>query len=76
MDVARPHSIYLVWLAEHGICRLALYLLLLFTICSACIDRAETPSFGVRAVLWVRVMFQFSLVAFMVVGAFLGRAYF
>ena len=76
-DVHGPHSIYFGVLAEHGFIGLFLYLTLL----ASCAISAR------RVLRWARLcgdevaanyanMFCFSLVGFLVSGAFLGRQYF
>lgn len=76
-DVHGPHSIYFGVLAEHGFIGLGLYLSL---VASSFVSLRRV---GRRARLWgndraayYAVMLQFSLVAFLIGGAFLGRAYF
>jgi putative inorganic carbon (HCO3(-)) transporter len=76
-DVHGAHSIYFSVLAEHGFIGLCLYLLLLAS------SLMSLGSVGRRARLlgddraaYYAVMLQLSIVAFMIGGAFLGRAYF
>jgi probable O-glycosylation ligase (exosortase A-associated) len=76
-DVHGPHSIYFGVLAEHGFTGLSLYLCLI-ALCLAelwGIARRSRRSFDERAASYAD-MFRFSLVGFLVSGAFLGRAYF
>lgn len=72
-----PHSIYFGVLAEHGFPGLTLYLLL---IGSCFVSLRKAHKYGMywedERALNFAPMLQLSLVAFMVTGAFLGRAYF
>jgi putative inorganic carbon (HCO3(-)) transporter len=77
-DYEGPHSIYFQVLAEHGFVGLGLFLLLL----ASCIfslqvlrDRAKRMPVTYWIIPYAK-MLQVSLLAFMVSGAFLGRAYF
>jgi putative inorganic carbon (hco3(-)) transporter len=76
-DVHGPHSIYFGVLAEHGFVGLGLYLLLL---ASCFLDLARVRRFGRRhdddRICAYANMLQVCLLAFLVAGAFLGRAYF
>jgi len=77
MDVHGPTQYLFCVLAEHGFVGLALYLLLLFTILFGLYRTGRDAVFwGEEAGVWVRVMFQFSLVAFNGCRCVLGRAYF
>ena len=76
-DVHGPHSIYFGVLAEHGFTGLALYL----TLIGSCVlslrrivkvARSQGDSLSAN----YANMLRFSLVGFLVSGAFLGRAYF
>lgn len=76
-DIRGPHSIYFGVLAEHGYVGLALYLTLLF----ACFSGLWKVTKQARAhddpvVAAYAQMLQFSLIAFLTSGMFLGRAYF
>lgn len=76
-DVHGPHSIYFGVLAEHGFTGLFLYLSLV-ALCIGelyMIIRRGRRSGDEVAVSYAN-MFRFSLVGFLVSGAFLGRAYF
>jgi probable O-glycosylation ligase (exosortase A-associated) len=76
-DLHGPHSIYFQVLAEHGFVGLALYLTLIAS-CFLSIRRLvrEANERGDRTIRAYANMFRFSLVGFLVSGAFLGRAYF
>jgi putative inorganic carbon (hco3(-)) transporter len=72
-----PHSVYFQILAEHGYVGLALYLALLascFLMARRIIRNARY--FDDPVIEKYAIMFQISLIAFVVSGAFLGRAYF
>ena len=76
-DVHGPHSIYFGVLAEHGFIGLALYLSLVIS----CFVSLWQVSWHAKC--WENehagnyaAMLQFSLLAFLASGAFLGRAYF
>lgn len=76
-DVHGPHSVYFGVLGEHGFVGLGLYLTL---VCS-CFMSLRRIIKGARArgddiAEAYAHMFQFSLVAFLTCGLFLGRAYF
>ena len=77
IDVHGPHSIYFGVLAEHGYIGLLLYLSLILS-CFAGTSRVIKLARLHRDQLVLNYgnMFRFSLVAFLVSGAFLGRAYF
>jgi putative inorganic carbon (hco3(-)) transporter len=76
-DVHGPHSIYFGVLAEHGFPGLLLYLcLLLSTLLRLQRLLRYARRWGDQLVAAYAPMLQFSLLAFMVSGAFLGRAYF
>lgn len=72
-----PHSIYFQVLAEHGYIGLGLYLLLMISalICSYQLARQARRRGDQEAANFAN-MFQFSLIAFLASGTFLGRAYF
>ena len=72
-----PHSIYFGVMAEHGFPGLALYLCLIFS-CFMSLQRAKRYGrlWGDERTILYSLMLQFSLLAFMITGAFLGRAYF
>ncbi len=76
-DVHGPHSIYFGVLAEHGFVGLALYLLLLG---SCFVDLAKVRRFarreGDERIRGYANMIEICLLAFLIVGTFLGRAYF
>jgi putative inorganic carbon (hco3(-)) transporter len=76
-DVHGPHSVYFGVLAEHGFVGLGLYLLLL---ASCFVNLARIRRFGREQgddrICGYANMLQVCLLAFMVAGAFLGRAYF
>jgi probable O-glycosylation ligase (exosortase A-associated) len=76
-DVHGPHSIYFGVLAEHGFIGLFLYLSLI-TSCFISLHQVRKHALVVGDAPGVNyaVMLQFSLVGFLVSGAFLGRAYF
>ena len=76
-DVHGPHSIYFGVLAEHGFVGLTLYLALVASCCGALfwISR-RADRYDDRRSLYYAYMLQFSLIGFLVSGAFLGRAYF
>ncbi|HXI40424.1 MAG TPA: putative O-glycosylation ligase, exosortase A system-associated, partial [Bryobacteraceae bacterium] len=76
-DVHGPHSIYFGVLAEHGFIGLFLYLLLLAsTFMNLRQVHKYARSWGDERANNYAFMLQFSLLAFMISGAFLGRAYF
>lgn len=77
LDVHGPHSVYFGVLAEHGFPGLMLYLTLVgwsFLSTFRLVRRAENYDDDV-AIRYAQ-MLRFSLVGFLVSGAFLGRAYF
>ena len=76
-NIYGPHSIYFQVLGEHGYVGLTLYLLLI----SSCLFTSWVLRRRARARSDLEIahyahMFQLSLVAFLVSGIFLGRAYF
>jgi probable O-glycosylation ligase (exosortase A-associated) len=76
-DVHGPHSIYFGVLAEHGFPGLFLYLVLLAcTLLTLQSVFRYARRWGDELAGAYAPMLQFSLLAFMVSGAFLGRAYF
>jgi probable O-glycosylation ligase (exosortase A-associated) len=76
-DVHGPHSIYFGVLAEHGFPGLFLYLCLLATtLLSLQSVLRYARRWGDDIAEAYAPMLQFSILAFMVSGAFLGRAYF
>ena len=76
-DVHGPHSIYFGVLAEHGFIGLGLYGLLVGTTFLSLRRTARQASqAGDLHSMNYALMFQFSVTAFLVSGAFLGRAYF
>lgn len=77
IDVKGPHSIYFGVLGEHGFVGLLLYLALVVS-CWLTTGRIckQARSFGDHTALCYANMLRFSLVGFLVSGAFLGRAYF
>jgi putative inorganic carbon (hco3(-)) transporter len=76
-DVHGPHSIYFGVLAEHGFTGLILYLSLV-ALCLAELYGIVRSArrYGDETAISYANMFRFSIVGFMVSGAFLGRAYF
>jgi probable O-glycosylation ligase (exosortase A-associated) len=76
-DVHGPHSVYFGVLAEHGFPGLLLYLSLLFS-CFLTLRQVGRYArrLGDTRMGEYAAMLKFSLVGFMVTGAFLGRAYF
>ena len=76
-DVRGPHSVYFGVLAEHGFVGLVLYLVLVVS-CFATAHRLlkKARICGDQTVTYYANMFRFSLVAFLISGLFLGRAYF
>jgi probable O-glycosylation ligase (exosortase A-associated) len=77
LDVHGPHSIYFGILAEHGFIGLFLYLALVAS-CLKTLQQVRKygrQSQNDRAAAYA-LMLQFCLLAFLVAGAFLGRAYF
>jgi len=76
-DVHGPHSIYFGVLAEHGFVGLFLYLSLVASCFFGLFRAARRARFyGDQRSLNYANMLEFSLIGFMVSGAFLGRAYF
>jgi probable O-glycosylation ligase (exosortase A-associated) len=76
-DVHGPHSIYFGVLAEHGFVGLALYLALIASsLASTWRVRRIARRVGDDTAAGYAYMLQFSLIAFLVSGMFLGRAYF
>jgi probable O-glycosylation ligase (exosortase A-associated) len=76
-DVHGPHSIYFGVLAEHGFVGLALYLTLIASsLASTWRIRRIARRVGDDTAAGYAYMLQFSLIAFLVSGMFLGRAYF
>jgi len=76
-DVHGPHSIYFGVMAEHGFTGLFLYLILVgscFVTLQRIIKQARYDG-DVEAAHYANIL-RFSLVGFLVSGAFLGRAYF
>lgn len=76
-DVKGPHSVYFGVLAEHGFPGLALYL----TLAASCLVKLlrlvkYARIYGDETVAAYVHMFEFSIIAFLVSGCFLGRAYF
>lgn len=76
-DIRGPHSIYFGVLAEHGFVGLFLYLLLVLS-CFATLRRIlrRARYYEDTVIANYARMFNFSLVAFLTSGMFLGRAYF
>lgn len=78
MDVAYgPHSVYFQVLGEHGYVGLALYLALVvgcFVIARRVSKTARAR--GDQVIAGYASMFEYSLIAFLISGTFLGRAYF
>jgi probable O-glycosylation ligase (exosortase A-associated) len=76
-DVHGPHSVYFGVLAEHGFPGLILYLLLVLS-CLASLQRViRSARFrGDQRAIDYADMLRLSIVAFLVSGVFLGRAYF
>ena len=72
-----PHSVYFQVLGEHGYVGLCLYLLLLAS-CWATTRRLRKAARiqGDKDIEQYAHMFQISLIAFVISGVFLGRAYF
>lgn len=76
-DMHGPHSIYFGILAEHGFIGLFLYLLVIVSCFSSAAKICKWARFhGDEVVIHYANMFRFSLVGFLVSGAFLGREYF
>jgi putative inorganic carbon (HCO3(-)) transporter len=76
-DVHGPHSIYFGVLAEHGFTGLLLYLVLVGSCFAATHKLVKHGRFyGDQQAIHYAHIFQFSLIGFLVSGAFLGRAYF
>ena len=77
MDVHGPHSIYFGVLAEHGFPGLILYLSLLVS-CFITLRQItrQARRWGDERAGEYAAMLKFSLIAYMLTGAFLGRAYF
>jgi probable O-glycosylation ligase (exosortase A-associated) len=76
-DVHGPHSIYFGILAEHGFIGLLLYLALVVSCFGSIYRIRKWARFqGDEAAQHYADMFRFSLIGFLVSGAFLGRAYF
>jgi probable O-glycosylation ligase (exosortase A-associated) len=75
--VIGSHSVYFQVLAEHGYVGLSLYLLVVVT-CLVTIRRVRKTAIarGDINIAHYAQMFQFSMVAFLAAGTFLGRAYF
>jgi probable O-glycosylation ligase (exosortase A-associated) len=76
-DVHGPHSIYFGVLAEHGFPGLLLYLSLI----AATMFRLQSllrhaRRWGYELMEGYALMLQFAIIAFLISGAFLGRAYF
>lgn len=72
------HSIYFEVLGEHGFIAFSLFMLLLL-FCFFSLRKIKRRLEGVHSAGWLRNysdMLQISLIAYMVGGAFLGRAYF
>lgn len=72
------HSIYFEVLGEHGFVAFGLFMLLLL-LCFATLKRIKKVLAQIPSGEWIRNysdMLQVSLIAYMVGGAFLGRAYF
>src|SRR5262249_45901790 len=76
-EIYGPHSVYFQVLAEHGYPGLVLYLMLVAS-CLLTTRRLRKRSRieNDKEILHYAQMFQFGLVAFLISGAFLGRAYF
>lgn len=77
-DFHSPHSIYFEVLGEHGFPGLILFMLLLFGSIMSMRTVKKTYRY-IPSMEWVvhySDMIQLSLIAYMVSGAFLGRAYF
>jgi len=77
MDVHGPHSVYFGVLAEHGFVGLLLYLCLLGS-CFMTLRQVTRQAlrWGDTRATEYAAMLKFSLIGFMITGAFLGRAYF
>jgi probable O-glycosylation ligase (exosortase A-associated) len=76
-DVRGPHSIYFGVLAEHGFFGLFLYLALIVSCLLSLRGMAKRARWEADLVTAsYALMLEFSLVGFLVSGAFLGRAYF
>jgi putative inorganic carbon (HCO3(-)) transporter len=76
-DVHGPHSVYFGVLAEHGFIGLGLYLsLVLSCLISLRKVRVNARRWGDERQAKYALMLQFSLLGFLISGAFLGRAYF
>lgn len=72
------HSIYFEVLGEHGFIAFGLFIFLLYA-CFSSLRKIKKKIKGVASAEWLRNyadMLQVSLIAFMVGGTFLGRAYF
>lgn len=76
-DVHGPHSIYFGVLAEHGFIGLALYLSLIASVSLTLWKlRRHARIYKDQNLASYGAMLQFSILGFLVSGAFLGRAYF
>ena len=77
VNIYGPHSVYFQVLAEHGYIGLGLYLLLVAS-CFLTTRRLHKAArrHGDNQVIQYALMFQLSLVGFLISGLFLGRAYF
>ncbi len=76
-DVHGPHSIYFGVLAEHGFVGLGLYLVVVLAVFHSLFRIGKgARQTGDEATRIYSVMLRFSLIGFLVSGAFLGRAYF
>jgi probable O-glycosylation ligase (exosortase A-associated) len=76
-DVHGPHSVYFGVLAEHGFIGLGLYLSLITSVSLSLWQvRRYARLYGDETAANYSWMLQFSIIGFMVSGAFLGRAYF
>jgi probable O-glycosylation ligase (exosortase A-associated) len=76
-DVHGPHSIYFGVLAEHGFPGLALYLTLALSTMVSLFQLGRRARYsGDQETHLYSVMLRFSILGFLIVGAFLGRAYF
>jgi len=76
-DVHGPHSVYFGVLAEHGFVGLGFYLLLVASCFLSTFQLVRRgKKLGNRLTVEYANMCRFSLIGFLVPGAFLGRAYF
>jgi len=76
-EIYGPHSVYFQVMAEHGYVGLTLYLLLVVScLLSTRRLRKKAKAHKDKEIANYAQMFQLSLMAFLISGSFLGRAYF